>query len=209
MRMVRQPAEPPRIIRGIRLSRDPELNGGGIKKVLSRAGTTIIAGGKKEQDLSSSATSLCVHRSRKDGPRVDVRRSNDRERLRAVAAPIRVLDAGDLRLRTPNSTDINLGPRYSNNPRLGEGRGRVGRHGRRLHRRSFLGRQPLPLLLPEPTLAATVNTMAWRTTSGGHDILQLGPGAHAHLRAGEFASSCIRSRSPKPPRRESTARQPS
>ena len=45
------------------------------------------------------------------------------------------------------------------------------------------------LLLPEPTLAAVVMTMAWETTSIGHDVdLAVGAclGAHAHLRRGEF-----------------------
>ena len=63
-----------------------------IKKALAPARAKATAGGKREQD--SSATTLCVHRSRKDRPRVDVRRPNDPERLRAVAA--RVMDAADL-----------------------------------------------------------------------------------------------------------------
>ena len=96
--------------------------------------------GRTDQHLDI-ATSLCVRRSRKDGPRVDARRPEDPERLRAVGAPARFLDAGDLRLRTPNRTNINMGARRPNNPRFGEGRGRVGRHGRGLHQRSFVGRR--------------------------------------------------------------------
>ena len=69
----------------------------GIKKELLRAGATTSTGGKKKQESSPLAASLCVHPSRKDGPRVEVRWPNDPERLRAVAAPTRVQDAGDLR----------------------------------------------------------------------------------------------------------------
>ena len=92
----------------------------GVKKALARARTTTSAGGEKEQTSSPTATSLCAQCSGKDGPRADVRRPKDAERQRAVAAPTRVLDAGDLRLVTPNSANIDLGVRQPNNPRLGE-----------------------------------------------------------------------------------------
>ena len=111
---------------------------GAQRRGIARAATKHNASGKEEEESRRPATSLCVHRSRKDGPGVGVRRPNDHERLRAVAAPTRVPDAGDLRLRTPNSTNINVGARHSNNPPLGEGRGRVGRHGRKLRQRSIL-----------------------------------------------------------------------
>ena len=43
-------------------------------------------------------------------------RPNDPERLRAVAAPSCVPDAGDLRLHTACSANMNLGARHTNNP---------------------------------------------------------------------------------------------
>ena len=153
----------------------------GMKNALVRAGAMTIAGGRKDQESSSSATSLCIYRREKDVP---------------AAALVRVVDERVLRLCTPHSTIIDGGAMHPDNLRLG------GKDDLQLEQCSRRGQMtPSPcqtsvssrwLPLPQPVLAAVVMTLSVRqqATSNGHDVkFAVGAwlGAHAHLRPMELA----------------------
>ena len=115
----------------------------GIKKAIVHDGTATIAVCEEMQEPSSPTTPLRVSHPGKDGPRAHVHGPDDPGRLRAVAAPARVLDVRDLRFHPLNGAATDLGAWRPNDPLLGEGR-----DGRGFHQRSFLsflGEQPLEL----------------------------------------------------------------